>query len=329
MTNVVCKRLGIKYPILQGPMAWASDSKLAASVSNAGGLGIMGIGFSPIEVFQSEIKKIKTMTDKPFGLNLITFMPYVDELLEIVLKEKVKVVELETFPALFHTLPDYAKKLKNSGVALIGKAASVEEALVYEKAGIDFVSVKGYDGGGHIFGFTGTFSLIPQVVDAVSIPVINSSGVADGRGIAASFMLGASAVEIGSRFLVSHECPVHNNYKNAILKAKEGDTVLTGTSVGDTVRGLKNSLAEKVLQIEKQYEKEKACTMIRDLCVGSLRKAAVDGEIENEGSVIVGQVVGMLNKIQSVKEIMDELVNDYMEILKKAPNIEETAHAYP
>jgi enoyl-[acyl-carrier protein] reductase II len=318
MTNVVCEKLGIKYPILQGPMAWASDCVLAAGVSNSGGLGIMGIGFTPADVFEKEIKKVKTLTDKPFGCNLITFVPYVDDLLKIVLREKVPVVELETFPALFHTLPDYAVELKAAGVILVGKVSSVEEAVTYEKAGVDFVSVKGCDGGGHIFGMTGTFSLIPQVVDAVSIPVINSSGVADGRGIAASFMLGASAVEIGSRFLMTHECPVHDNYKVAILKAKEGDTVLTGASVDDAVRGLRNNLAEKVLQIEKGYGKEEAAKQIQKLCTGSLCKAAVEGEIENEGSVIVGQVVGMLNRIQSVKEVIDELVGEYTELLKRA-----------
>lgn len=315
MKNGICEKLGIQYPILQGPMAWASDSKLAAAVSNTGGLGIMGIGFSPTDIFEAEIKKIKTLTDKPYGCNLINFVPNADELLKIVIREKVPVVELETFPAFFGTLPDYAVKLKNEGITVIGKASTVEEAIIYEKAGVDFVSVKGYDGGGHIFGMTGTFSLIPQVVDAVSIPVINSSGVADGRGIAASFMLGASAVEIGSRFLVSYECPVHDNYKSAILKAKEGDTILTGASVGDAVRGLRNNLAEKVLQIEKKYEKKEATEKIQELCTGSLRKAAVNGETENEGSVVVGQNVGMLKKVQSAEEIMAELVKEYTQIL--------------
>lgn len=318
MNNIVCEKLGILHPIIQGPMAWASDSVLAASVSNAGGLGIMGIGFTPSDIFEAEIKKAKSLTDKPFGCNLVTFTPNAAELLEIILREKVSIVEIETFPSLFHTLPNYVNKLKSEGVTLIGKVSSVEEATVYEKAGVDFVSVKGCDGGGHIFGMTGTFSLIPQVADTVSIPVINSSGVADGRGIAASFMLGASAVEIGSRFLMTDECPVHNNYKTAILKAKEGDTVLAGVSVGDAVRGLRNNLSEKVLQIEKKYERGEAEKKVQELCTGSLRRAAVDGETENEGSVIVGQIVGMLNKIQSVQEVMTELIDEYTQILKKA-----------
>lgn len=315
MKNIVCEKFGIQYPILQGPMAWASGSSLAAAVSNAGGLGIMGIGFAPADVFEAEIKKVKTLTDLPFGCNLIAFVPGCEKLLDIILKEKVPVVELETIPAFFHSLPGYAAKLKAAGITVIGKASTVKEALAYEKAGVDFVSVKGYDGGGHIYGFTGTFSLIPQVVDSVSIPVINSSGVADGRGVAASFALGASAVEIGSRFLLASECPVHEHYKEAVISAAEGDTVLTGVSVGDAVRGIKNSLAEKVLEIEKGFEGEEASQKIQKICGGSLRKAAVNGDIDNEGSVVVGQNVGLLKKIQPAGEIMREIVDEYSRIV--------------
>lgn len=318
MKNIICEKIGIEYPILQGPMAWASDSDLAAAVSNAGGLGIMGIGFAPPEVFLSEIQKIKTLTTKPFGCNLITAVPYSEELLQIVLKEKVPVVELEGPTTLPDILSEYANKLKAAGIIIIGKAATVNDVTIYEKVGVDFISVKGADGGGHIYGFTGTFSLIPQVVDAVKVPIINSSGIADGRGIAASFVLGAVGVEIGSRFLLAHECPVHENYKNAIIQAKEGDTVLTGVTVEDAVRGLANSLSEKVLLVEKQYNKEQATGLIQELCSGSLRKAATEGDIENEGSVIVGQNVGMLTKKQSAKEIMDELIRDYQSILSNA-----------
>ncbi|MBV7276675.1 nitronate monooxygenase [Clostridiaceae bacterium UIB06] len=318
MKNIICEKIGIQYPIIQGPMAWASDSELAAAVSNAGGLGIMGIGFSPVEIFRAEIKRIKTLTDRPFGCNLITAVPYAKELLNIILEEKVPVVELETMPAFYHSLSDFSNKLKEAGIIIIGKASSVEDAVVYEKVGADFVSVKGADGGGHIYGFTGTFSLIPQVVDAVNIPVINSSGIADGRGIAASFMLGVVGVEIGSRFLLADECPVHENYKNAIIEAKEGDTVLTGTTVNDAVRGLANSLTEKVLNVEKQYYGEELAKQIQELCSGSLHKAAVDGDVDTEGSVVVGQIVGILNKKQSTKEIMEELIGEYKSILSNA-----------
>lgn len=318
MNNIICKKIGIEYPILQGPMAWASNSDLAAVISNAGGLGIMGIGFAPPEIFLAEIQKIKTLTSKPFGCNLITAVPYSEELLQIIINEKVPVVELEGPTTLPDILFSFAARLKEAGIIILGKVASVEEALVYEKAGVDFVSVKGADGGGHIYGFTGTFSLIPQVVDAVKLPVINSSGIADGRGIAASFLLGASGVEIGSRFLLAHECQVHENYKNAIISAKEGDTVLTGVTVNDAVRGLSNSLSEKVLKAEKQYTKEEVAKVIQDLCSGSLRKAAVDGDIETEGTVVVGQNVGILCKKQGAEEIMKELIQDYKSLLSNA-----------
>jgi enoyl-[acyl-carrier protein] reductase II len=220
-------------------------------------------------------------------------------------QERVPAIELETMPQFFSALPEPTKRLKAAGIVVIGKSSSVEDAIINEKAGVDFVSVKGADGGGHIFGFTGTFSLIPQVVNMVSIPVINSSGVA------ASSMLGATAVEIGSRFLLSHECPVHENYEQAIINAKEGETVLTGVSVCDAVRQLKNKLSDTILRIEKECEREETAKRIQECAVLSLRKAAVDGEIENEGAVIVGQNVGMLNRKQSSKEIVEEIVAEY------------------
>lgn len=321
MKNIICEKLGIEYPILQGPMAWASDSTLAASVSNAGGLGLMGIGFCPPDIFRAEIQKIKTLTDKPFGLNLLTCLPTTKELFEIILEEKVPVIEIETAPPFYGTLHEYISKLKEIGTIVIGKGCSVNEALVLEKAGVDLVSIKGADGGGHIYGFTGTFALIPQIVDAVSVPVINSSGVADGRGMAASFMLGAKGVEIGSRFLLSNECPVHENYKNAIINSKEGDTVVTGSTIDDAVRMLKNNLSDVMLKIEKECDKEEAIKRLAPYGTGSLRKSTVEGEIENEGTVTVGQVNGMLKKVQSVNEIMAELIKEYTDLLKNAPHL--------
>ncbi|MBU3890971.1 MULTISPECIES: NAD(P)H-dependent flavin oxidoreductase [Methylosinus] len=317
MTNIVCDKLGIRYPILQGPMAWASDSKLAASVSNAGGLGIMGLGFCPPAVFEAEIRAARALTEAPFGLNIITCLPDADKLLEITLRQGIRVVEIETFPAYFDTLPRYVEALRSHGAATIGKASSVSEAKVFEAAGVDFISVKGYDGGGHIFGLTGTFSLIPQVVDAVSIPVINSSGVADGRGVAASFMLGAAGVEIGSRFLVAEECPIHANYKNAIVAAGEGDTVLTGVSAGDGVRGVKNRLTDEMLRLERDLPPEEAAERIREIGRGVLRAAAIDGDVEN-GSLVVGQNLGLLDAILPASVIMQELIAGYSRVAPRA-----------
>lgn len=321
MENIVCKTLNIKYPVLQGPMAWASDSRLAAAVSEEGGLGIMGIGFAPAEIFKKEIQTVKTLTKKTFGCNLITAVPYSRDLLNIILNEHVPVVELEGPAEIFHLLQEYATALKQEGIVVIGKASSVEESKILEDAGVDMVSVKGADGGGHIYGFTGTFSLIPQVVDAVNIPVINSSGIADRRGVAASFMLGADGIEVGSRFLLAHECPIHQNYKDAVIAGKEGDTVLTGASINDAVRGIKNTLAEKVLRIEKLYEREEAASKIQEICAGSLRKAATEGNIDTEGSVIVGQNLGLLNKEESVKDIMQSLIQGIDEAMRFAETL--------
>ena len=320
MTNVVCERLGITYPILQGPMAWASDSRLVAAVSNAGGLGILGIGSVPVEVARAEVRATKELTSRPFGFNAYAFLPTIDATCDMIVEEEVPVVEIGTLPGLFEPLAGHVARLKASGVRVIGKAASVEEAVAYERAGVDFISIKGADGGGHIFGFTGTFSLLPQVVDAVHLPVISGGGIADGRGMAASFVLGAEAVEVGSRFLLAHECPVHENYKQAVLGAKEGETVLTGVICGDAVRQLPNSLSERLLKVEKECTVEEAIRNIQEMATDSLRKAAVDGDI-HEGCVTVGQVVGMLRKTQSAKEIIDELVAECTAILRAAPNL--------
>jgi enoyl-[acyl-carrier protein] reductase II len=320
MTNVVCERLGITYPIVQGPMAWASYSGLVAAVSNAGGLGILGIGSVPVDVARAEIRKTKESTDRPFGFNAYAFMPTIEAMCDMIVEEQVPVVEIGTLPMLFPSLAGHVSRLKAGGVTVIGKAASVEDALAYENAGVDLISVKGADGGGHIFGFTGTFSLLPQIVDAVSVPVICGGGIADGRGVAASFMLGAKAVEVGSRFLLAHECPVHENYKQAVLGAKEGQTVLTGVVCGDAVRQLPNRLSDKLLAVEKECTLEEAIRNIQEMATDSLRKAAVDGDIQ-EGCVTVGQVVGMLNTTQSAKEIVDQLVAEYTAILGAAPEL--------
>jgi enoyl-[acyl-carrier protein] reductase II len=317
MTATVCERLGITYPILQGPMAWASGSKLVAAVSNAGGLGILGIGSVPVGVARAEVRRTKELTGRPFGFNLYAFLPNVDAMADMLLEEGVQVVETGTFPGLYDQLARHIRRLKAAGVAVITKASSVDEAVEYERVGTDFVSIKGADGGGHIFGFTGTFSLLPQVVDAVSVPVICGGGVTDGRGVAASLMLGAKAVEIGSRFLLAHECPVHENYKRAVVDAKEGVTVLTGVICNDAVRQLPNPLSERLQAVERECAAEEATRRIQEMATDALRKAAVDGDID-EGCVTVGQAVGMLNRRQSAKEIIDEIVAECSAALNTA-----------
>jgi len=320
MTNVVCERLGITYPLLQGPMAWASFSQLVAAVSNAGGLGILGIGHVPVEVARAEIRETRELTDRPFGFNAYAFLPTIDAMCEMMVEEEVQVVEIGALPGFFESLAGHVARMKASGIKVIGKAASVEEAVAYEGAGVDFISVKGADGGGHIFGFTGTLSLVPQVVDAVSLPVICGGGVADGRGMAAALMLGAVAVEVGSRFLLAHECPVHENYKQRILAAKEGETVVTGVICGDAVRQLANSLSERLLKVEREGTVEEAIRNVQELATDSLRKAAVDGDI-HDGCMPVGQAVGMLRKMQSAEEIVQELVTECRAVLDAAPRL--------
>ncbi len=320
MTNVVCERLGITYPILQGPMAWASCSRLVAAVSDAGGLGILGIGSVAVDAARDEVRKTKALTSRPFGFNLYAFMPTIEAMTDMILEEGVPVVEVGTLPELFGPLAGHVAKLRAAGVGVIGKAASVSEAVAYEQAGVDFVAIKGADGGGHIFGFTGTFSLLPQVVDAVSVPVICGGGVADGRGMAASFMLGAAAVEVGSRFLLAHECPVHENYKRAVLGAKEGETVVTGVICGDAVRQLPNRLSERLQKVERECTVEEAIARIQEMATDSLRKAAEDGDTA-EGCVTVGQSCGMLKKRQSAHEIIDELMSECAVVLRTAPDL--------
>jgi len=298
-------------------MAWASDSKLVASVSNAGGLGFLGLGAAPPEVILREIRQTKKLTDKPFGINVLMFSPFLDEISDIVIKEKVRSITIGCMPQDFVNLPEYIAKWRQSGIVTIGKSASVQESILFDKADVDFISLKGYEGGGHIYGYTGTFALLPEVVDAVRKPIIASSGIVDGRGIAAAFMLGAVAVELGSRFLLADECPIHENYKQAIIDSKEGDTTLTGVVAHDAVRQLRNSLTDEIRKIEKDMSPEEATKKIVKIASGSLRRAAVEGEVVHTGAVVVGQTCGMLNKRQSVQAIIDELIREYTEILKK------------
>jgi enoyl-[acyl-carrier protein] reductase II len=273
-----------------------------------------------VDVARAEVRKTKALTDRPFGFNLYAFMPTIEAMTDMVLEEQVPAVEVSTLPHLFGPLASHVARLKAGGVDVIGKAASVAEAVAYERAGVDFVSLKGADGGGHIFGFTGTFSLVPQIVDAVSVPVICGGGVADGRGMAAAFMLGAQAVEVGSRFLLADECPVHENYKRAVLGAKEGESVVTGVICGDAVRQLPNRLSARLLKAERECAVEEAIRSIQEMGTDSLRKAAVDGDID-EGCVTVGQVAGMLNKTQSAREIVDELLAECAVRLGAAPGL--------
>lgn len=301
--------LNIKYPIIQGGMAWIADASLAAAVSEAGGLGIIS-GVGSTEDVRTEIKKAKALTNKPFGLNIMLMRDNIDEIAKLVCEEEVAVVTTGA-----GSPGKYIEDWKKHNIKVIPVVPSVAIAKRMEKFGADAVIVEGMEAGGHIGQLT-TMSLVPQVVDAVNIPVIAAGGIGDGRGIAASFMLGACGVQMGTRFLVSHECKVHENYKNKVLNSKDIDTEITGTSTSHPVRVLRNKLTREYKALEKSNANPE---VIAALGKGALRKAVLDGDIDN-GSVMAGQIAGMVSKKQSCKEIIDEIINELDEVLGRVCN---------
>ena len=304
--NRICELLGIEYPIIQGGMAWIADASLAAAVSEAGGLGII-TGTAPIEWIRDEIRKAKKLTNKPFGVNIMLMSPHADEVAKLVCEENVKVVTTGA-----GSPGKYMEMWKEHGVKVIPVVASVALARRMEKMGADAIVAEGTESGGHVGQLT-TMALVPQVADAIDIPVLAAGGIGDGRGIVAGFALGAEGVQIGTRFLVAKECTVHQNYKDKVLKAKDIDTEVTGRSTGHPVRVLKNKLAREFNRLEKEGA---PIEEIEKLGEGALRKAVKDGDVDF-GSVMAGQIAGIVNKEQTCKEIIDELVSEADSIFKK------------
>ena len=298
--NVITELLNIKYPIIQGGMAWIADASLAVGVSEAGGLGIIS-GVGPTEVVRAQIRKAKELTDKPFGVNIMLMQDNADEIARLVCDEKVPVVTTGA-----GSPGKYIEMWKSHGMKVIPVVPSVAIAKRMEKFGADAVIAEGMESGGHI-GQTTTMSLVPQVVDEVNIPVIAAGGIGDGRGIAASFMLGAVGVQMGTRFLVSNECNVHQNYKEKVLKAKDIETEVTGTSTSHPVRVLRNKLTREYIKLEKSNPNSEK---LESLTRGALRKAVIEGDTEN-GSVMAGQIAGLVKKEQSCKEIIEELMTEF------------------
>ena len=298
--NVITELLNIKYPIIQGGMAWIADASLAVGVSEAGGLGIIS-GVGPTEVVRAQIRKAKELTDKPFGVNVMLMQDNADEIAHLVCDEKVPVVTTGA-----GSPGKYIEMWKSHGIKVIPVVPSVAIAKRMEKFGADAVIAEGMESGGHI-GQTTTMSLVPQVVDAVNIPVIAAGGIGDGRGIAASFMLGAVGVQMGTRFLVSNECNAHKNYKEKVLKAKDIETEVTGNSTSHPVRVLRNKLTREYIKIEKSNSNSEK---LESLTRGALRKAVIEGDTEN-GSVMAGQIAGLVKKEQSCKEIIEELMTEF------------------
>ena len=305
MKTRVTELLGIEYPIIQGGMAWVAEHNLAAAVSEAGGLGLIGGASAPGEVVREEIRKARELTKKPFGVNVMLMSPYADDVAKVVGEEGIKVVTTGA------GIPNkYMGMWKEAGVKVIPVVASVAQAKLMEKAGADAVVAEGMESGGHI-GEATTMTLVPQVVDAVSIPVIAAGGIADGRGVAAAFMLGAEAVQVGTRFVVSNESIVHANYKAKVIKAKDIDSVVTGVSHGHPVRCLRNKMTREYLKLEKEG---KSFEELEYLTLGTLRKAVMEGDIDN-GTVMAGQIAGMVQKEQSCKEIVEEMMGQAAKLL--------------
>jgi enoyl-[acyl-carrier protein] reductase II len=303
----ICDILGIEYPILQGGMAWVATGELAAAVSNGGGLGIIGAGNAPPDIVEKEIKKAKSLTNKPFGVNVYYMSPFVDEVIDVVIKEKVAVITTGAGNPGKHI-----DRLKEAGVKIIPVVASVALARRLERMGVDAIIAEGMECGGHIGDLT-TMALIPQVVDAVNVPVIAAGGIADGRGLAAAFMLGAKGVQMGTRFICSEECTVHDNYKMAIIKAKDRETVVTGRTTGHPVRALKNKLSRQFELLEKQGADIK---QLEELGTGKLKSAAIDGDVET-GSLMAGQIAGLIDNIMPAGRIIHEIIKEAEEIIKK------------
>lgn len=302
----ICDLLQIEYPIFQGGMAWLGTAELAAAVSEAGGLGIIGAGHMPPDIFRNEIHKLKERTSKPFGCNIMLMSPFVKEVMEVVVEERVPVI---TTGAGNHGV--YVPALKEIGTKVIPVVASVLLAKRLLRGGIDAIIAEGTESGGHVGDIT-TMALIPQVVDAVDVPVIAAGGIADGRGMAAAFALGAKAVQMGTRFVLSEECIAHENYKNAVLKAKDRATVMTGLTTGHPVRIIDNALAHKYKSLEFSGGSKEE---LEALGAGTLRLAAIEGNVK-EGSVMIGQISGMLTDVKPCETIIKDIMTEAETVIK-------------
>ena len=308
MKTRITDLLGIEYPIFQGGMAWVAEQHLAAAVSAAGGLGLLGGASAPGEVVRDMIRDVRSMTDRPFGVNVMLMSPYADDVAEIVIREGVKIVTTGA------GIPDkYMKDWKAAGVRVIPVVASVGQARLMERLGADAVVAEGMESGGHI-GEATTMTLVPQVVDALKIPVIAAGGIADGRGMMAAFMLGAEAVQIGTRFVNSTEAVVSDAYKQRIIRARDIDSTVTGLSHGHPIRSLRNEMTREYLRLEAEG---KGLEELELLTLGSLRRAVQDGDVKN-GTVMAGQIAGMIKDIKPCADIIRDIMDEFHALAGKA-----------
>jgi len=306
MRTKITELLGIEYPIVQGGMAWVAEYHLAAAVSEAGGLGIIGAGGAPASFVREQIQKVKEITDRPFGVNIMLMNPEADQIAQAVVDEGAKVVTTGA-----GNPGKYMAMWKEAGIKVIPVVASAALAKMMERAGADAVVAEGMESGGHI-GETTTMALVPQVVDAVSIPVIAAGGIADGRGLAAAMMLGAQAVQMGTRFIVARESIVHENYKQKVIAAKDIDTAVTGRSTGHPIRCIRNKTTREYLKLEKEGA---TLEELEKLTLGGLRRAVVEGDV-TEGSIMAGQIAGLVKKEQTCAEMIQEIMAQARELLK-------------
>ena len=305
-TNI-CDLLNIKYPLIQGGMAWISDADLAAAVSNAGGLGVIAGGNAEKHIIKAQIDKIRTLTDKPYALNVMLLSPFADDIIDLAIEESVPIVITGA-----GSPGKYVERLKSAGIKIIPVIASVALARRMESLGVDALIAEGMEAGGHIGELT-TMALVPQVIDAVNIPVVAAGGIGDGRGAAAAFMLGANGIQIGTRFLVAHECNVHPAYKKMVIDAKDTSAVVSGRSTGHPVRIIKNKLYRQFSEMEKNNS---PIEDIEALGAGSLKKAAVDGDVQY-GSVMAGQISGLIKKEESTKDIIESIFTECKSVILK------------
>ncbi len=306
METRISRLLKIKYPVIQGGMAWVAEYHLAAAVSEAGGLGLIGAASAPPEVVREQIREVKKLTGRPFGVNVMLLNPNAAEVAQIVIEEGVPVVTTGAGnPGKFMAA------WKEAGVTVIPVVASVAMAKMMQRAGADAVVAEGMESGGHI-GSQTTMTLVPQIVDAVEIPVIAAGGIADGRGIAASMMLGAEGVQIGTRFVVAKESIVHAGYKERIIKARDIDSEVTGMSTGHPIRVLRNQMSRAYLKMEQEGA---SFEELEQLTLGSLRKAVIDGDVVN-GSLMAGQSAGLVKKEQTCLEMIEEMMDEAEKLLE-------------
>ena len=306
MQTEITELLGIQYPVIQGGMAWVAEHHLAAAVSEAGGLGLIGAANASAEWVREQIRAAKNLTEQPFGVNIMLMSPYADEVAQVVAEEGVKVVTTGA-----GSPEKYMEQWKQSGIRVIPVVASVALAKRMERCGADAVVAEGCESGGHV-GESTTMALVPQVVDAVQIPVIAAGGIADGRGIAAAFMLGAKAVQMGTRFIATQEAQVHESYKNQVLRAKDIDTRVTGRSTGHPVRALRNEMTKRYLELEQEGA---SFEELEQLTLGGLRRAVVEGDVRM-GSMMAGQCAGLVREILPCSELVPQLMQEAKACMK-------------